>query len=95
MKTNLLILLFTAVISGNHIFAVEMDWTQWRGPNRDGVVTGKMWPNDLKDTHLASKWRVELGSSYSGPIMDGDTVYVTESYGENEVVRALDRADGK
>ena len=95
MKINLLILLFTAVISGNHIFAVEMDWTQWRGPNRDGVVTGKIWPNDLKSTHLASKWRVELGSSYSGPIMNGDTVYVTESSGDNEVVRALDRANGK
>ena len=95
MKTNLLIVLFTAVISGNQIFAVEMNWTQWRGPNRDGVVTGKIWPNDLKATHLAPKWRVELGSSYSGPIMDGDTVYVTESSGENEVVRALDRTNGK
>ena len=27
--------------------------------------------------------------------MDGDTVYVTESSGDNEVVRALDRANGK
>ena len=95
MKTNLLILLFTAVISGNHIFAFGMDWTQWRGPNRDGVVTGKIWPTDLKATHLAPKWRIELGSSYSGPIMDGDAIYVTESSEDNEVVRALDRTNGK
>ena len=58
------------------IYTFANDWTQWRGPNRDGVVTGKIWPNNLKAAHLAPKWRVELGSSYSGPIMNGDTVYV-------------------
>ena len=70
-------------------------WNQWRGPNRDGVVEGKPWPTNLKEEHLKLKWRVELGSSYSGAILDKDTVYVTESAGNNEVVRALDRKNGR
>jgi outer membrane protein assembly factor BamB len=44
---------------------------------------------------LKLKWRVELGSSYSGAILDKDTVYVTESEGNNEVVCALDRKNGR
>ena len=71
------------------------NWSQWRGANRDGTVAGKLWPADLKNQHLKLKWRVELGASYSGPIMDTDTLYVTESAGNNEVVRALDRKNGK
>ncbi|MBT5846529.1 MAG: PQQ-binding-like beta-propeller repeat protein [Verrucomicrobiales bacterium] len=73
------------------------DWTQWRGPNRDGVAGGKKWPVTLKESNLNLKWRVKLGSSYSGALLDKDTVYVTESVGanKNDVVQALDRATGK
>ncbi len=95
MKVNLTILLFSAIITQNSIFAEQTDWNQWRGSNRDAVVTGKAWPNDLKADHFALKWKVEMGSSYSGPIMDGNTIYVTESSGDNEVVRALNRTTGK
>jgi len=95
MKVNLIILLFSAIITQNSIFSEQTDWNQWRGSNRDAVVTGKTWPNDLKASHFALKWNVKMGSSYSGPIMDGNTIYVTESSGDNEVVRALDRTTGK
>lgn len=95
MKVNLTILLFSTIITQNSIFAEQPDWNQWRGSNRDAVVTGKAWPNDLKASHFALKWSVKMGSSYSGPIMDGKTIYVTESSGDNEVVRALDRTTGK
>ena len=95
MKVNLTILLFSTIITQNSIFAEQPDWNQWRGSNRDAVVTGKAWPNDLKASHFALKWNVKMGSSYSGPIMDGNTIYVTESSGDNEVVRALDRTTGK
>ncbi|MDP6904155.1 MAG: PQQ-like beta-propeller repeat protein [Verrucomicrobiota bacterium] len=73
------------------------DWTQWRGPNRDGVVVGEKWPTDLKEQNLKLNWRVKLGSSYSGPLLDKDTVYVTESVGANKTdsVQALDRSTGK
>ena len=94
-----LALLLLAFCAQNAVFSAEKkpvsDWNQWRGPNRDGVVVGKPWPQDLKANHFSPAWRLELGSSYSGPVMDQATVYVTESSGNNEVVRALDRATGK
>ncbi len=69
-------------------------WNQWRGPSRDGVVAGADWPDDL--THLAPVWRVELGASYSGPIVSGDRVFVTETIDNSrEAVRALERSTGR
>ncbi len=71
-------------------------WSQWRGPDRDGSIDGPPWPNSLSDDHLKSLWRVELGPSYSGPIVTGNRVFVTETIGKrHERVRALDRKTGK
>jgi len=92
MKTASLFALTFTVLS-----LCAEDWTQWRGPNRDGVVGGKEWPTFLKKANLRLKWRAKLGSSYSGALLDKDTVYVTESVDSNkmDVVQALDRETGK
>jgi outer membrane protein assembly factor BamB len=69
-------------------------WPQWRGPNRDGSSPGAAFPDKLDS--LKQLWRVELGPSYSGPIVLADRVIVTETVDEKtEVVRALDRDTGK
>jgi len=97
MRNINILILFCFVLEASSAPGAKPDtdtWNQWRGPNRDGIVTGKPWPADLKDEHFKLKWRVELGSSYSGAILDNNTVYVTESKGSNEVVRALDRKSG-
>ena len=71
-------------------------WTQWRGPARDGFVTGGDWPDGLAPERLEKRWRVELGPSYSGPVLAGDLVIVTETRAEKtEHVRAFDRATGE
>jgi len=71
-------------------------WPQWRGPNRDGQVTGAPWPGSLQARQLAQHWRVELGPSYSGPIVTSDRVFTTETVDKtSERVRALDRATGR
>ncbi len=71
-------------------------WPQWRGPTRDGRVAGAPWPATLQGKALERRWRVELGPSYSGPIVAADRVFVTETRDKSvEVVRALDRATGK
>ena len=73
-------------------------WAQWRGPNRDGFVSadGAPWPDGLDDSRLEKRWRVDLGPSYSGPVIAGKAVIVTETRDKKtEHVRALDRATGR
>jgi outer membrane protein assembly factor BamB len=70
-------------------------WPQWRGPSRNGWVTGAPWPESLQESHLVQQWRVELGSSYSGAVVSTDKVFVTETQEEKfEAVRAFDRHTG-
>ena len=75
--------------------AADTAWHQWRGPNRDGFVAGAAWPDGLADDRLEKAWRVDLGPSYSGPVVAGDVVIVTETAdAATEHVRAFDRATG-
>ncbi|MDY0169590.1 MAG: PQQ-like beta-propeller repeat protein [Thermoguttaceae bacterium] len=74
----------------------ESIWPQWRGPSRDGRITGDAWPDSLDEAHLAQLWRVELGPGYSGPIVAEERVFVTETIDrESERVTALSRTDGR
>lgn len=71
------------------------DWPQWRGPTRDGHADGDAWPESLGEDRLKLAWRVELGPSYSGPIVIGDRVFTTETRDEQtEVASAYDRKTG-
>lgn len=73
--------------------AVE-DWTQWRGANRDGVVTGFNLPNTLPK-ELKEQWRVTVGIGHSSPLVVGDKVFLFTRQGEDEVLLCLDLATGK
>jgi outer membrane protein assembly factor BamB len=70
------------------------DWPQWRGPNRDGVVSSftepKTWPQQLTKT-----WKVDVGIGYSTPVLVGDRIYMYSRRGDKEVLAALDAATGK
>ena len=74
--------------------AAAQDWSQWRGSNRDGKVTGfnapKTWPKTL-----TQKWRVTVGEGVATPALVGDTLYVFSRQEGNEVTRALNAATGK
>ncbi len=67
-------------------------WPSWRGPNRDGKCTTKL---PEKIAHLQPAWTVKLGDSYSGPIVSGKNVLVTETLNKkSETLIALERATG-
>lgn len=74
----------------------EAPWGQWRGPTRDGFVAAeRRWPDGLDETRLEKRWRADLGPSYSGPVIAGKAVIVTETRDKKtEHVRAIDRATG-
>jgi outer membrane protein assembly factor BamB len=75
--------------------AATPTWPQWRGPTRDGQVSGASWPEKLDTNHLRRAWSVPLGPSYSGPIVGADRVFTTETKdGKSERVTAFDRQTG-
>ncbi len=70
-------------------------WNQWRGPARDGRISGAEWPSRLDEASLRRRWRVPLGPSYSGPVLNSERVFVTETVDKKrERVSALRRSDG-
>ncbi len=84
-------LALTAVLNGQ-----APDWTQWRGPNRDGrsAETGllKDWP----EGGPPMLWRsTGNGSGYSSFAASGGRLYTLGARGSTEYVVALDAATGK
>jgi outer membrane protein assembly factor BamB len=74
--------------------AFAADWNQWRGANRDGIVTGfnapGVWAKELKE-----QWRVTVGLGHSSPLVIGNRVFIFARQDENEVLLCLDSATGK
>lgn len=89
LVTGLLPIIFVTAIT-----ARAQDWTQWRGPARDGSVVSKYapatWPEELKQT-----WRVEIGEGYSSPVVAGGKVFVHGRKDPEEIVASISLADGK
>lgn len=73
---------------------IGQDWPQWRGPNRDGVVSSfaapKVWPEKLKTI-----WKVPVGIGHSSPVVVGSRVYTFSRQEESEVATCLDLETGK
>ena len=76
------------------VTATAQEWTQWRGPARDGSVVTKnvppAWPESLKRT-----WRVEIGEGYSSPVVSGGRAFVHGRRDPEEIVASVNLADGK
>ena len=73
------------------------EWTQFRGPNRDGVAPGapalaRSWPADGPK----KLWSVPLGEGYAGAAVQAGRVVLMDYERENKlsVLRCLSLADG-
>ncbi len=97
LLTVCLILILGSLVSSSNAGELnQANWPQWRGPDRNGFISEAKLPDSLSDQSLKKVWQVSLGPGYSGPIVNQDRVFVTETQDrKNEVVRALDRKTGK
>ncbi len=94
-KQRLTILLIGLFLFASSIAAARtVDWPQWRGPNRDGLVSGvsipRRWPRELKQ-----EWKVPVGVGHSTPVVANGRIYVFARQDEEEVLMCLDAATGK
>jgi outer membrane protein assembly factor BamB len=79
------------IAAGLNLSAQE--WTQWRGPSRNGqapLTAPKTWP-----ATLSAKWKVTVGEGYASPLMSGGRVLQFARQGDVEVAMALDPETGK
>src|SRR5512145_50131 len=70
------------------------DWTQWRGPTRDGLVPAANVPASWPDS-LRRVWRVEIGEGYSSPIVADGRAFVHSRRDPDEIVMAIELTSGK
>ena len=71
-----------------------LDYTQWRGNGRDGSASGFIPPATWPD-HLTRGWSVDVGEGYGTPLVVGTVVYTFTRRGGDEVLTALNAADGR
>ena len=64
----------------------QSDWTDWRGPNRDGVSAEKDLPTHWSPAGENLLWKAPYGGR-SGPIVLGDRVFLQNSVGKAETLR--------
>ncbi len=78
--------------TANKIFC--QDWPQFRGINRDCVVTGfkapATWPASLTQV-----WKVNVGTGDATPVLVGKKLYLNTRQGGDEVILCLDAATGR
>ena len=74
--------------------ASGQEWSQWRGPGRDGFVSDKntpaVWPSEWQRA-----WRVEIGEGYSSPVVAAGRAFVHGRRDPEEIVAAINLVDGK
>ena len=74
--------------------ASAQDWTQWRGPARDGAVVASALPTRWP-SGVSRVWRVDVGEGYSSPVVASGRIFVHSRRDPEEVVTALEFETGK
>jgi len=70
------------------------DWPQWRGPDRNGVVSATAAPSAWPE-HLKLRWKVTVGEGHSSPILAGGRIFVFTRQQDKEVASSIDPESGK
>jgi outer membrane protein assembly factor BamB len=71
------------------------DWTEFRGPNRQGEVHGVKIATNWNASPPRPLWRQRIGPAWSSVLVIGDRLFTQEQRGEFEVVVCLDSGTGQ
>ena len=71
------------------------EWSQYRGPNRDGVWPSPVFADEKVDElTLQERWRQPIGSGYSGVAIADGRLFTLSSDETHNLVLAIDAATG-
>jgi outer membrane protein assembly factor BamB len=93
-KTGLVLAIAAGIATVLSAQNASLDYTQWRGPNRDGSTAAFSEPSAWPES-LTLKWKVDVGLGYATPLVVGNRIYMFARQNDREVMSALDVATGK
>ncbi|TWU54364.1 outer membrane biogenesis protein BamB [Rubripirellula tenax] len=70
-------------------------WSDFRGPDRDGVVHGVALSDDWKASPPKLVWKELIGPGWSSFVVAGDRLFTQEQRGEDEAIVCLNANTGK
>jgi outer membrane protein assembly factor BamB len=89
----------TSAASAAPIPAAAADWSDFRGPARNGIYTARPIKTDWPNRELTPMWKRPIGAGYASfvtaRINDVDLAFTIEQRGTQEVVAAYDVATGR
>jgi outer membrane protein assembly factor BamB len=93
-ERRVVVAMLSCVILMGATGALGQNWPQWRGPDRDGKVTGFTAPQTWPAT-LTQKWKVTVGPGDATPALVNEKLYVFTRQGTDETLLCLNAADGQ
>ncbi len=71
------------------------DWSQWRGPARDGISAETDWLTQWPQGGPKVLWKANVGSGFGAVAVAGGRLYTMGNTGKNDVVWCLNADTGK
>lgn len=71
------------------------EWTQWRGPQRNGITDAADWTPAALGPDTKPAWRGNIGAGFSSIVHGQGRVYTMGNRGDHDIVSCLDAETGK